>query len=86
MNHRRFRNGRSLGEPDRTGKAVPSTSMSDASLMDLLARHPITVEALAESAGVEISAVERRLAPLLAANQIAIEAHNGARMVRVIFE
>ena len=72
--------------PVFTGKAVPSTSMSDAALMDLLARHPITVEALAESAGVGIPAVEQRLAPLVAAGRLAIEAHNGAQMVRVVFK
>ena len=71
--------------PVFTGKAVSSTSMSDSTLIDLLARHPITIEALAESAGVEISDVERRLAPLLAANRLAIDVHNGARMVRVLF-
>ncbi len=72
--------------PVFTGKAVPSTSMSDVALMDLLARHPITVEALAESAGVGIPAVEQRLAPLVAAGRLAIEAHNGAQMVRVVLK
>ena len=72
--------------PVFTGKAVPSTSMSDSALMDLLARHPVTVEALAESAGVGIPAVEQRLAPLVAAGRLAIEAHNGAQMVRVVFK
>ena len=72
--------------PVFTGKAVPSTSMSDAALMDLLARHPITVEALAESAGIGVSAVEQRLAPLVAAGRLAIEAHNGAQMVRVVLK
>lgn len=72
--------------PVFTGKAVSSTAMSDAALLELLARHPITVEALAESAATDVAAVERRLAPLVAAEKLAIEAHNGARMVRVIFE
>jgi wyosine [tRNA(Phe)-imidazoG37] synthetase (radical SAM superfamily) len=72
--------------PVFTGTAVSSASMSDAALLDLLARHPITVEALAESAATEAAAVEQRLAPLVAAGKVAIEAHNGAHMVRVIFE
>jgi len=72
--------------PVFTGKAVSSAEMSDAALLDLLARHPITVEALAESAATEVTAVERRLAPLVAAGKLVIEAHNGARMVRVLFK
>lgn len=71
--------------PVFTGVAVSSTAMSDATLLDLLTRHPITVEALAESAATDIAAVEQRLAPLVAAGKVAIEAHNGAHMVRVIF-
>ena len=39
--------------------------------------------ALAASAGVEISAIERRLAPLAAAGQIVLEDHHGVRMARV---
>ena len=70
--------------PAFTGQAVSSASMSDAALMDLLARHPIAVAALAESAGVDAAVVERRLAPLVAAGKLAIEAHDGVRMARMI--
>jgi predicted Rossmann fold nucleotide-binding protein DprA/Smf involved in DNA uptake len=70
--------------PVFSGKAVSSASMSDAALLDLLARHPISVEALAASAGVDAAAVERRLAPLVAAGKLAIEAHDGVRMARVV--
>lgn len=70
--------------PVFTGKAVSSASMSDSALLELLARHPITVAALAESAGVEVAVVERRLAPLVAAGQLAVEAHNGVRTARVV--
>ena len=72
--------------PVFTGKAVSSMAMSDGTLLDLLARHPITVVALAESAGADVSVVEQRLAPLVAAGKLAIEVHNGERMVRVIFK
>ena len=69
--------------PVFTGKAVSPAAMSDAALIDLLARHPIAVEALAASAGVDAAAVERRLAPLVAAGKLAVEARDGVRMVRV---
>lgn len=70
--------------PVFTGKAVSSASMSDAALLDLLARHPIPVAALAESAGVDVAAVERRLAPLVAAGRLAIDLHDGVRTARVV--
>jgi wyosine [tRNA(Phe)-imidazoG37] synthetase (radical SAM superfamily) len=70
--------------PVFSGRAAPPEAMSDEAWMDLLARHPIAVEALAESAGVEVAAVERRLAPLVAAGRLAIELHGGMRMVRVV--
>ena len=71
--------------PVFTGRAVSAAGMSDGALIDLLARHPITVDALAASAGVDNTAIERRLAPLVAAGRLAIEEHDGARMVRVVF-
>ena len=70
--------------PVFTGKAVSASAMSDAALLELLARHPIALEALAESAGVPESAMEQRLAPLVEAGKLAVEAHDGLRMVRVV--
>ena len=70
--------------PVFTGQAVSSASMSDAALLDLLARHPIPVDALAASAGVEAAVVERRLAPLVAAGKLAIDLHDGQRTARVV--
>jgi wyosine [tRNA(Phe)-imidazoG37] synthetase (radical SAM superfamily) len=70
--------------PAFTGQAVSSAAMSDAALLDLLARHPIPVEALAASAGVDVAAVERRLAPLVAAGKLAIDLHDGQRTARVV--
>lgn len=70
--------------PVFTGRAVSAAGMSDGALIDLLARHPITVDALAASAGVDNTAIERRLAPLVAAGRLAIGEHDGARMVRAV--
>ena len=70
--------------PVFTGKAVSPVEMSDAALVELLARHPIALEALAASGGAEVAAVEQRLAPLVAAGKLGIEAHDGVRMVRVV--
>ena len=70
--------------PVFSGKAVSSAAMSDEALLDLLARHPIAVEALAASAGMEVAAIERRLAPLVAAGRLAIELHDGLRMARAV--
>ena len=70
--------------PVFSGKAVSSAAMSDAALLDLLARHPISVAALAASAGTEEAAIERRLAPLVAAGRLAIELHDGLRMARAV--
>ena len=71
--------------PVFTGRAVSAARMTDAALIDLLARHPITVDALAASAGMDNDSIEQRLAPLVAAGRLAIEDHHGARMVRVVF-
>ena len=70
--------------PVFTGKAVSSATMSDAALLDLLARHPIPVDALAASAGVDAAVVERRLAPLVASGKLAIDLHDGVRTARVV--
>ena len=69
--------------PVFSGKAKSPEAMTDAAWMELLARHPIALAALAESSGAEIAALERRLAPLVAAGKLAIEEHDGVRMVRV---
>ena len=69
--------------PAFSGKAAPPEAMSDAAWMELLARHPIALAALAASSGTEVAALERRLAPLVAAGKLAVEEHHGVRMVRV---
>ena len=69
--------------PVFSGKAAAPETMTDAAWMELLARHPIALEALAASSGAEVAALERRLAPLVAAGKLAIEEHHGVRMVRV---
>ncbi len=71
--------------PVFSGKAAAPETMTDAALIELLARHPIALEALAASSGAEIAALEKRLAPLVAAGNLAIEEHHGVRMVRVTF-
>lgn len=68
--------------PAFSGKTTSPLEMSDAALLDLLARHPIAVEAFSESSGASCAEVERRLAPLVAAGQLAIELRDGVRMVR----
>lgn len=69
--------------PVFSGKAAAPEAMTDAAWMELLARHPIALEALAASSGTELAALERRLAPLVAAGKLAVEEHHGVRMVRV---
>lgn len=69
--------------PVFSGKAKSPEATSDAAWMQLLARHPIALEALAASSGADVGALERRLAPLVAAGKLAIETHEGVRMVRV---
>lgn len=70
--------------PVFSGRAAAPEAMSDGAWIELLARHPIALNALAESAGVEVAAVERRLAPLVAAGQLVIEKHGEVRMARVV--
>ncbi len=70
--------------PVFTGHAKSPGEMSDSAWLGLLARHPIALDALAASSGAEVVAVERRLAPLMAAGKLVIEAHDGVRMVRVV--
>ena len=69
--------------PVFAGRTPAPGSLSDRAWIELLARHPLALDALAASAGVEISAIERRLAPLAAAGQIVLEDHHGVRMARV---
>ena len=69
--------------PVFSGKAKSPEATSDAEWLDLLARHPIALEALAASSGADLAALERRLAPLVAVGKLAVEEHHGVRMVRV---
>ena len=59
--------------------------MTDAALIELLARHPISLAALAAAAKTEVAAAERRLAALVAAGKLVVEERHGIRMVRVNF-
>jgi len=68
------------------GKTLSPVDMTDASLLELLARHPIALDALAESGGAGIAEVEQRLIPLVKDGRLIIEPHDGVRMVRVLFE
>lgn len=65
------------------GRAAAPEAMTDAAWMELLARHPIAMETLAASSGAAVEALERRLAPLVAAGKLSIEEHHGVKMVRV---
>ncbi len=69
--------------PTFQGRTGRPESMSDSTWLDLLARHPIAVEALAESAGVDVAAIEQRLHPLVLAGRVVMESHEGVRMARV---
>lgn len=69
--------------PEFAGRTMSPLAMSDEALLELLARHPIALEAMAATSGADPTAVERRLAPLVAAGKLALEEHNGERMVRV---
>ena len=69
--------------PVFSGRATPPEAMADAELVELLARHPLALAALAAAAGTEVAAVEARLAPLVAVGKLVIEEHHGVRMVRV---
>ncbi len=69
--------------PVFTGRMQALEEMTDAALLELLARHPISLEALAASAGTTAAAAERRLGELVANGQLAVEEHHGVRMVRV---
>ncbi len=71
--------------PVFSGRAVSPAKMTDAALVELLARHPIAIDALAAAAGTEPIEVERRVAGLVAAGRLAIEDRDGTRMVRVNF-
>ena len=69
--------------PVFAGRAKTPEATTDAEWLDLLARHPIALDALATACGADVPALERRLAPLVAAGQLAVEEHHGVRMVRV---
>lgn len=68
------------------GMTLSPLEMTDAALLELLARHPIALEALAQSGGADVAAVERRLKSLEATGRLIIDSHDGVRMVRVLFE
>ena len=68
--------------PDFMHRTRPPGAMSDEALLKFLARHPIALEALADSSEADVVQLERRLAPLVAAGKLVIEGHHGIRMVR----
>jgi hypothetical protein len=70
--------------PVFTGKRLALMDMSDAALIELLARHPLALAALAESAHTTVAEVESRLEPLIAAKRVALETRNGVLMVRAV--
>ena len=72
--------------PVFSGKAVSPARMTDAALIELLARHPIAIDALTAAAGPDAAEVENRLAGLVASGRLIIEDHDGLRMARVNFE
>lgn len=67
------------------GRIRAPAEISDAAWMDLLARHPLAVDALAASSGTDVATLEDRLAPLIEAGKLLIEDHHGVRMVRLAF-
>ncbi len=69
--------------PVFSGRAVTPAEMSDAALMELLARHPIAVSALAAYTGAAVAEVERRLAPLVSAGKLVVVDHDGTPMAQV---
>ncbi|MGD9611984.1 MAG: radical SAM protein [Kiritimatiellia bacterium] len=69
--------------PVFSGQTAAPEALTDSELLELLARHPIALDALAASSGADVAALERRLAPLVAAGRLAVEEHHGVRMVRV---
>ena len=69
--------------PVFAGRAKTPEATTDAEWLDLLARHPIALATLAAASGADVAALERRLAPLVAAGKLAVEEHHGVRMVRV---
>ncbi len=71
--------------PVFSGQTLSPVEMTDAALLELLARHPIALDALAKSGGAKSADVEHRLASLLRDGQLIIEEHDGVRMVRVLF-
>lgn len=71
--------------PVFAGQAKAPEATTDAEWLDLLARHPLALDALAAASGADVAALERRLAPLVAAGKLAVETHHGVRMVRVNF-
>ena len=68
--------------PVFSGRSRDPGALTDQEWIDLLARHPIALEALAQSAHVPVSAVEARLAPLVAGGRVAMETRDGVRMVQ----
>jgi wyosine [tRNA(Phe)-imidazoG37] synthetase (radical SAM superfamily) len=70
--------------PTFSGKAESPMAMTDAALVDLLARHPIALPALAAAAETDAAALERRLAPLVAAGRLAVEDHDGVPTARAV--
>ena len=70
--------------PVFTGKPQALEEMSDAALVDLLVRHPVSLEALAATGGGSIECVHRRLAPLEAAGTLKVETIDGALIARAL--
>jgi len=63
------------------GRIKPVTAMDDDAICELIARHPLQVAALAAAGGETAAAVEARLAGLVAAGRLRVEAVEGERTV-----
>lgn len=63
------------------GHIRPVSEMDDDAICELIARHPLQVAALAAAGGESASAVEARLAGLVASGRLRMERVEGARTV-----
>jgi wyosine [tRNA(Phe)-imidazoG37] synthetase (radical SAM superfamily) len=63
------------------GHIKPVSAMDDDAICELIARHPLQVEALAAAGGESAAAVEARVAGLVAAGRLRMEVVEGARTV-----
>ncbi|MDR0994026.1 MAG: radical SAM protein [Verrucomicrobiota bacterium] len=70
--------------PVFTGRTESPLVLSDDAIVEMVARHPLALDAFARSGGIPLERLEERLAPLVRQGRVALDEENGTRTIRAV--